>query len=172
MADSVKFSKERQKKKKINSNFIQYTSEHWSKPDKQGELKKQGHVVKNWKVRWFIIQNDTAFYFKQRGVKETEKEKEINIFFKKNQDPKPAGVIPLRGCTTKETNKLNKPFCFEVNASSINKVFYIQCSSQNEVKEWRTAFETGSEYSSVSAPYNVQHEIHVDFDSATGFSVN
>jgi len=32
------------------------------------------------------------------------------------------------------------------------------------------AIEQGSEYSSVSAPYNVQHEIHVDFDSETGFS--
>jgi len=38
------------------------------------------------------------------------------------------------------------------------------------MKEWLDAIETGSEYSSVSAPYNVQHEIHVDFDSATGFS--
>ena len=40
----------------------------WSKPDKQGELRKQGHVVKNWKTRWFIIQHDMMFYFKQKGV--------------------------------------------------------------------------------------------------------
>lgn len=31
--------------------------------------------------------------------------------------------------------------------------------------------EAGSDYSSVSAPYNVQHEIHVDFDQTTGYSV-
>lgn len=41
----------------------------WSKPDKQGELKKQGHVVKNWKTRWFVIQHDMMFYFKNRSVK-------------------------------------------------------------------------------------------------------
>jgi len=38
------------------------------------------------------------------------------------------------------------------------------------LKMWLIAIESGAEYSSVSAPYNVQHEIHVDFDSATGFS--
>lgn len=41
----------------------------WSKPDKEGELKKQGHVVKNWKTRWFVIQNDHLFYFKAKGVR-------------------------------------------------------------------------------------------------------
>jgi hypothetical protein len=40
----------------------------WAKPDKEGELRKQGHVVKNWKIRWFIVQNDHMFYFKARGV--------------------------------------------------------------------------------------------------------
>ena len=42
--------------------------EMWSKPDKTGELKKQGHMRKNWKSRWFILQNDYLFYFKSRLV--------------------------------------------------------------------------------------------------------
>lgn len=62
----------------------------WSKPNKQGELKKQGtswprighprrcpsvsyalqgHFVKNWKTRWFILQQDKLFYFKNRTVR-------------------------------------------------------------------------------------------------------
>lgn len=131
---------------------IELTPEMWAKPDKQGELKKQGHVVKSWKNRWFIIQNDMMFYFKQRG------------------DPKPIGAIPLRNCQCKETNKSGKPFCFELNSPRITKIFLIQCQQPNELKEWMEAIEAGSEYSSVSAPYNVQHEIHVDFDSETGFS--
>jgi len=131
---------------------FELSPEMWSKPDKQGELKKQGHVVKNWKTRWFVIQHDMMFYFKNRA------------------DNKPVGCIPLRSCTTKETSKLNKPNCFELNAPRINKVFFIQATGIHEVKEWMEAIEAGSEYSSVSAPYNVQHEIHVDFDSATGFS--
>lgn len=41
----------------------------WSKPDKQGELKKKGHVVHNWKTRWFILQGDKLYYFKNRTVR-------------------------------------------------------------------------------------------------------
>lgn len=41
----------------------------WSKPDKQGELKKKGHVVHNWKNRWFILQGDKLYYFKNRTVR-------------------------------------------------------------------------------------------------------
>lgn len=131
---------------------IDISPEMWSKPDKQGELKKQGHVVRNWKNRWFIIQNDLMFYFRQRG------------------DPKPKGAIPLRNAQCTITTKLDKPFCFELNSPRIKKVFYVQCQHQNELKDWMEAIEAGAEYSSVSAPYNVQHEIHVDFDSETGFS--
>jgi hypothetical protein len=124
----------------------------WSKPDKQGELRKQGHVVKNWKTRWFVIQQDKLFYFKNRT------------------DPKPIAYVPLRGCDVRSSSKALKPYCFELNAPSISKMFIIQCNSDAEVKQWIEAISSGSEYSSVSAPYNVQHEIHVDFDSATGFS--
>jgi hypothetical protein len=28
-----------------------------------------GHLVKNWKVRWWILKNDNLFYFKKRGVR-------------------------------------------------------------------------------------------------------
>jgi len=131
---------------------VDLSPEMWSKPDKQGELKKKGHVVKNWKTRWFIVQNDMLFYFKSRG------------------DSKPVGVIPLRNCSCKEISKGGKPFTFELQASRINKTFIIQATQPIEMKSWMEAIESGSEYSSVSAPYNVQHEIHVDFDSATGFS--
>lgn len=29
-------------------------------------LRKQGHFVKNWKERWFVLQGDKLFYFKAR----------------------------------------------------------------------------------------------------------
>jgi len=131
---------------------FELSPEMWAKPDKQGELKKQGHVVKNWKTRWFVIQHDMMFYFKSRS------------------DAKPVGYIPLRSCSTKDALRPAKTYCFELNAPRINKIFYIQAATAMEAKEWRDAIDAGSEYSSVSAPYNVQHEIHVDFDSATGFS--
>jgi len=133
---------------------FELSPEMWSKPEKAGELKKQGHVVKNWKTRWFAIQHDMMFYFKSR------------------QDSKPVGCIPLRSCSAKgiPTVKFGKTNCFELNSPRINKIFFIQASSEHDLKTWLTAIEAGSEYSSVSAPYNVQHEIHVDFDSSTGFS--
>ncbi len=85
---------------------------------------------------------------------------------------KPKGCIPLRGATARETNKIpNKSYCIELNAPRISKTFFIQCNTSQEMREWILAIESASEYSSVSAPYNVQHEIHVDFDSATGFTV-
>jgi len=132
---------------------MELSPEMWSNPDKQGELRKQGHVVKNWKTRWFVIQHDMMFYFKNR------------------YDAKPKGSIPLRSCVCKLSSKFtSKDFILELTSTRINKTFYIQANDQQEVKGWLKAIEQGSEYSSVSAPYNVQHEIHVDFDSTTGFT--
>jgi hypothetical protein len=54
----------------------------------------------------------------------------------------------------------------------VDKSFIIEANSTQEMKDWIAAVDKASDYSSVSAPYNVQHEIHVDFDSATGFSVS
>eukprot|EP01113_Clastostelium_recurvatum_P046689 TRINITY_DN821_c0_g1_i1.p1 TRINITY_DN821_c0_g1~~TRINITY_DN821_c0_g1_i1.p1 ORF type:complete len:515 (+),score=116.71 TRINITY_DN821_c0_g1_i1:182-1546(+) len=66
--------------------------------------------------------------------------------------------------------KFGKSYCFELTAPKISKVFLIQANSKGEVDAWMAAIDKGSEYSSVSGPYNVEHKIHVDFNSATGFS--
>jgi len=94
------------------------------------------------------------------------------FYFKGRSDLlKPKGCIPLRGATAKETTKIpGKSYCIELSSPRISKTFVIQCNSSQEMREWLLAIETAAEYSSVSAPYNVQHEIHVDFDSATGFT--
>jgi hypothetical protein len=132
--------------------MAEYSPDSWSLPEKEGELKKQGHVVKNWKKRWFRVKHDMLFYFKDR------------------HDDKPVGVVPLRMCRVFETNKVGKSFCFELTAPKINKTFLIQANNKSEVDDWMKAIEKASEYSCVSSPYNVEHKIHVDFNSATGFS--
>ncbi|KAF2078313.1 hypothetical protein CYY_000405 [Polysphondylium violaceum] len=123
----------------------------WNKPDKEGDLKKQGHVVKNWKKRKFIIQNDMLFYFKDK-------------------EDKPVGIVPLRMSRVCEDKSTGKQYCFELVSPRINKTFYIQAASNEEMSAWMKAVEKGSEYSTVSSPFNLKHEIHVDFNSATGFS--
>jgi len=129
-----------------------YPPSCWDSPEKEGELFKQGHVVKNWKKRWFRIQNDMMFYFTKRT------------------DERPIGAVPLRLCHVTETTKTGKPFSFELSARKVGKTFFIQASSKTEVDEWIRAFEKGAEYSCVSTPYNLEHNVHVDFNSATGFS--
>lgn len=52
-------------------------------PKKEGWLVKQGHVVKNWKKRWFRTSGRYLYYFKQRG------------------DRRPLGQMFLRGCKIK-----------------------------------------------------------------------
>eukprot|EP01133_Synstelium_polycarpum_P013342 gene13342-15693_t len=125
--------------------------DQYSKPDKEGELKKQGHIVKNWKKRLFRVQKDMMFYFK-------------------DANDRPIGVIPLRMCRVSENKSLNKTFCFELVSPRIDKTFYIQATSNDEMTSWIKAVERGAEYSSVGTPFNLKHVVHVDFNSATGFS--
>lgn len=44
----------------------------------------QGHVVRNWKVRWFVLLQDKLLYYKIEGGK---------------KEPSPKGRILLDGCT-------------------------------------------------------------------------
>lgn len=129
-----------------------YPPSCWEAPEKEGELLKQGHVVKNWKKRWFRVQNDMLFYFVSRTSE------------------RPVGVVPLRLCHVAETTKTGKPFSFELSARKIGKTFFIQALNKPDADEWIRALEKGSEYSCVSTPYNLEHNVHVDFNSATGFS--
>jgi len=127
------------------------TSDMWSKPDKAGELRKQGHFRKNWKSRWFVLQGDLLFYFKTRA------------------DSKPIDYIPLSDCKVAKNNKLGKNYAFEVVPSLTNKIFYIHAYSDSEANAWIAAIESAAAWDIVSQPFNVEHNIHVDFNSDTGF---
>jgi len=126
-------------------------STDWSNPEKEGHLKKQGHVVKNWKVRWFVLKSGNLYYFKKKG------------------DVKPVGEIPLDGCKVKVDLKITKkPNCFELS-TRVDKTFYIQAENKIQMEDWMQAIKNGSDFCVVGAPFNVEHNIHVDFDSETGF---
>jgi hypothetical protein len=119
--------------------------------DKEGELKKQGHVVRNWKARWFIIKDNNLYYFKKKG------------------DSKPIGEIPLPGSTIKSDPKIKRTHTFELYSPQINKIYYCQANTREEMKSWITALEKGAEFCMVGSPFNVARTVHVNFDSETGF---
>jgi len=130
----------------------QYTSDLWSRPEKQGELTKQGHVVKNWKRRWFKVQDDMLFYFKERN------------------DDRPIGVVPLQRCNVATNDRTGKPYCFELTAPLISKTFLIQADNDNEMKTWMRAMDKAAAYSRIGRPTDVQHKMHatLDMDCPTG----
>merc|ERR1711991_345162 len=90
----------------------------WSNPAKEGMLRKKGHFVKNWKERWFVIQGDKLFYFKNKS------------------DPKPQGCLVLKGTYVTPTKKVNRPFAFEVSDTRSDKVFFIHASTKSEMEAW------------------------------------
>ncbi len=101
----------------------QLNPEMWNQPIKSGQLIKRGHVRKNWKERWFVLQKDNLFYFKGKT------------------DPKPIGHVPLRGAVVQKASSF-KPFTFEVNSPAINKQFFIKASNEAECKvSFTTAYQ-------------------------------
>eukprot|EP00727_Mastigamoeba_balamuthi_P012821 m51a1_g8161 putative p21-activated protein kinase (363) ;mRNA; f:67447-69230 len=73
----------------------------WSDPEKEGWLNKRGHIVKNWKKRWFRLKNGSLYYFKEK------------------QDGAPKGEIRLKGYTVEAASgpeTTGKDFCFALRS--------------------------------------------------------
>lgn len=83
-------------------------------------------------------------------------------------DPTPLGEIPLRNCELELTGKMGKENCFMLNSRMSNKVFFIQTTGRQETEEWMDAIRRGRDYSPVGQPFNVSHNLHVDFDAQRG----
>lgn len=70
-------------------------------PDKEGWLWKQGaNRYRNWKRRWFILNDNCLYYFEYTTDKE------------------PRGIIPLENLQVREVTDSKKPNCFELYPSS------------------------------------------------------
>lgn len=106
-------------------------------PDKEGWLWKQGGRYKNWKRRWFIL-NDNCLYY-----------------FQFTTDKEPKGIIPLENIQVRETvEKDKKPHCFElygtgndiIKACKVDKegkvvegkhnVYKMSAATADEKEEW------------------------------------
>jgi len=123
----------------------------WANPKKEGELRKQGAVRRNWKRRWFVVQDSYLFYFRSKG------------------DSMPIRGIPLDNCSVCKSSRPGRDHLIEVSSTDFERVFLIQASDGNACEEWVQAIESASCVAGVSAPFDIQHNVHVDFDSDTGF---
>jgi len=123
----------------------------WSNPFKSGELKKKGGMRKNWKARWFILQADNLFYFKSKAERN------------------PIDCIPLNTVSAYKSSSAKRPNVFELHSTDFDRVYFLQANSESERTEWMNAIEKSVD-SLIQKPFDVQHRIHVDFNSETGFS--
>ncbi|KAG7334501.1 hypothetical protein KOW79_002908 [Hemibagrus wyckioides] len=95
---------------------------------KEGFLVKRGHVVHNWKVRWFVLKAEQLLYYRYEGGK---------------RDSCHRGSIPLRGCeiTCPYLEYENRPLVLRLKTNT-SEEFFLEACSREERDEW--AVEIGS----------------------------
>eukprot|EP00003_Mantamonas_plastica_P004697 TRINITY_DN1372_c0_g1_i2.p1 TRINITY_DN1372_c0_g1~~TRINITY_DN1372_c0_g1_i2.p1 ORF type:complete len:358 (+),score=140.85 TRINITY_DN1372_c0_g1_i2:37-1074(+) len=90
---------------------------------KEGYLMKQGHLIKNWKRRFFVLSDKTLFYYKEAG------------------DQSPIAGIPLEGTSIEVAEgKIKKKYCFELNYTA--KKYYLAAGNKEEMLNWISAIRT------------------------------
>lgn len=91
-------------------------------PDKDGFLTKQGGSIKTWRKRWFVLKNDTLYYFKSQ------------------KDPEQTGEIKLEATTVCQSepgmknHKKTKRHYFSIGTPS--RVFLIYTDSEEVTQQW------------------------------------
>jgi dual adaptor for phosphotyrosine/3-phosphotyrosine/3-phosphoinositide len=84
---------------------------------KEGFLTKRGGLIKNWKLRYFVLKKNELRYYRQRT------------------DTKPLRVIDLQGCTECAADACDgRPNGFRLTFPW--RVFYFSASSPGEAKDW------------------------------------
>ncbi|XP_062433031.1 pleckstrin-2 isoform X4 [Rhea pennata] len=89
---------------------------------KEGFLVKRGHIVHNWKVRWFVLLQDKLLYYKLEGGK---------------KEPSPKGRILLDGCTITCPclEYENRPLLIKLKTKT-NTDYFLECCSREERDSW------------------------------------
>lgn len=86
-------------------------------PVKEGWLSKQGGRVKNWKRRWFILNDNCLYYFEYTTDKE------------------PKGIIPLENVQVCEIDYQHRPNCFEIRSNGSDFIKACKTDSDGKVVE-------------------------------------
>jgi len=97
---------------------------------KQGYLIKRGHVRKNWKMRFFVLRNDSLSYYETQYTNHG-----------------PLGVISLKDFHSITVNKveetemkLKKRNVFRLAA--VGKEYYIDAQTEDELNSWIVAMRS------------------------------
>ncbi|XP_078089287.1 pleckstrin-2 [Mustelus asterias] len=91
---------------------------------REGFLVKRGHLVHNWKVRWFILSKDQLLYYKIEGGK---------------KESRPRGIISLEGCTLlcPCMDYANRPLVIKLKAKNSIEHF-LEAASREQRDSWAT----------------------------------
>lgn len=92
-----------------------------SVPRKEGWLVKQGHLIKNWKRRWFVLEYPLLHYYKTEDTTVA-----------------PRGTIDCGQVTLSETAALErtgKENCFMVHHPD-RKIYYLQSEDEADMMSW------------------------------------
>ncbi|XP_039597608.1 pleckstrin-2 isoform X1 [Polypterus senegalus] len=89
---------------------------------KEGFLVKRGHIVTNWKTRWFVLQPDKLLYYKYESGK---------------KEARPRGKIPLTGCkvTCPCLEYENRPMVIKLQTPS-SVEYFLEASSREDRDMW------------------------------------
>eukprot|EP00761_Pharyngomonas_kirbyi_P001359 gb/GECH01001363.1/.p1 GENE.gb/GECH01001363.1/~~gb/GECH01001363.1/.p1 ORF type:complete len:415 (+),score=185.12 gb/GECH01001363.1/:1-1245(+) len=93
---------------------------------KEGWLTKRGHVVRNWKTRWFVLRKDELLYFKSPN------------------EQKANNGIPINQYSSIEEVQKMKPNCWKM--ISDGKATYMYANTPDEKNEWMDLIHKVIEY--------------------------
>jgi len=93
-------------------------------PDYEGYLFKQGHVVRNWKQRYFILKEDLLYYLRSKT------------------DMNPLGALSLSGARIEPDSA--RKHCLKLIPTKASQPLLIAATSEAELHSWKMALQEAS----------------------------
>eukprot|EP00035_Acanthoeca_spectabilis_P005976 m.119339 g.119339 ORF g.119339 m.119339 type:complete len:394 (+) comp13289_c0_seq1:267-1448(+) len=124
---------------------------------RSGWMCKQGFVVKNWKMRWCILDSKALYYFTTP------------------QADRPKGVIPLQGYAAVEVTAAKKQHTFKLQHPT-QRDWFFTCTDDTGMKKWIAEIQLVANRGAVQHdPSSDQQEDEVDYapviDDRTNFEI-